>query len=387
MNMIVSIIVPVFQKKEVFELFFTSLIKFLTVESEIIIVNDGSGEHVSTTIDKVLYDSDNKYINKVEIVVNKHPGGTAEAWNSGLQRVQGEVIIFCDSDIFFDRPWMEPLLTVVQQEDVGAVGGVLVYPQTGGIQCCGLAFNDDIGRHLMLNSNPSELGEAPFLVQAQVFALCAIRTEVVRKIGILDNNYFNGYEDLDYQMRIIAQGLKIYTHPNVMVLHWERSNGIHRANNRKKNLGRFWRKYGHLIQSDMWKFLYKNIEKSIASNNINTSFEYIMIDLCEDRTECLEIRNKLVEHPGVKIDYITDYSYLINNMDEIWLPQVLGVDEYRNQKPFIFMVQNFVKLLGNRYWIENRQAVQPNDIIIDLYANVVPLKMLLSSCWPGNKVR
>ena len=384
--MLVSVIIPVFQKEEVFFHCFTTLLRYLTINTELIIINDGSGKHVAATVERCLAEAKSERVVRVEMIEHEYPKGTVDALNKGFREATGDVVVLCDSDVFFDGPWMEAVLDLLERDEVGAVGGVLTYPQTGGIQCCGLTFNSDTARHLMLNNDPAALPAAPFPVQAQIFALCAMRADVIRKVGPLDRQYFNGYEDLDFQMRIRALGLEIYTHPKVRAFHWERSNGVHRTLNRKRNLGRFWRMHGHRVETDLWRYLESNIKKFLDDGN-SGGRHYRLVDLCEDRVESHELRGQLMDNQWFHITDIKDVSHAVSGIEEIWLPQVLGVDEHRNQQPFIFLVQNFVRLLGNRYWIEARQRIQPGDVIIDLYANVISVNELLSSCWPGNKVR
>lgn len=87
--------------------------------------------------------------------------------------------------------------------NVGIIGCMLLYPQTGGIQCCGITFQDNVGRHLYLNSRPEKIYLDTFQdVQCTIFAFCAIRYCAIKKAGYLNEDFYNGYEDWDYQMRI-----------------------------------------------------------------------------------------------------------------------------------------------------------------------------------------
>jgi O-antigen biosynthesis protein len=373
-----SIIIPVFQECAILDLFLSSLWQTVEVPSQVVLLNDGSG----TSIDGLI----EKYVRSAPPLVNVErrswlpSRGGARSLNAGLEIATGDVIVFADSDLMLIAGWQRALLDAVAQPGIGSAGALLIYPQSGGVQHCGIAFSEDIGRHLFLNASPDDVPKNIFAVQAVVFALCAIRRSVIDAIGPIDEQYFNGYEDLDYQMRIARQGLRIVVEPNAKAHHWERGNGPNRAVNRKRNLGRFWRQWGHAIRSDLAAYLVKRLAEVSGEDAV-----FQGIDLCRDRPSAWQIWKALEDAVG--ITRIVDLSYLSGIENEIWLPRVLGVDGHRTTSRLLFLTDNFVQLLGNRYWIQLRKVIRHDDIIIDLYANAVPLQCLEMSCWPGTKMR
>lgn len=64
--------------------------------------------------------------------------------------------------------------------------GVLLYPQTGGVQHCGISFSETLGRHLYLNARTSDLPDSPYTVQLAAFALFAMTRKVKDSVGLLD---------------------------------------------------------------------------------------------------------------------------------------------------------------------------------------------------------
>jgi glycosyltransferase involved in cell wall biosynthesis len=348
------------------------------VPSQVVLLNDGSGPSIDGLIDSYVQSA--PALIHVERRSWQHSRGGACSLNAGLDVATGEVVIFADSDLMLITGWQKALLDAVGQPEIGSAGALLIYPQSGGVQHCGIAFSGDIGRHLFLNASPDDVPKNIFTVQAVVFALCAIRRSVIDAIGPIDEQYFNGYEDLDYQMRVAQLGLQIVLEPRAKAHHWERGNGPNRAVNRKRNLGRFWRQWGHAIRSDLEGYLVKQL--------IEVSGEDAMfrgVDLCRDRPSASRIWESLQDK--VCVTTIDDLSYLSGMGHEIWLPQVLGVDGHRTIHRLLFLVDNFVQLLGNRYWIQLRKLIRHDDVIIDLYANALLLQRLEMGCWPGTKMR
>lgn len=382
-----SVIVPIFQDQNIFNIFLDSLKNTIHSNSQIIFVNDGSGELIKLQIEKLFK---NQVIPNVfvEYIEHEHPQGTVTSINKALKRAQGKYIFFLDSDIILNEGWQKSMIeTFSLRKEIGIVGAVLIYPQTGGIQHCGLAFSYDIGRHLFLNADPTDIPTNIFSVQSVVFALCGIKKEVIDRVGCLDEMYFNGYEDLDFQMRAIKEGFDIVVNPAIKSYHWERSNGIHRLFNRKNNLGRYWRKWGSQIQPDLWEFLIENLKRHLALKKNSMPNLFVGIDLAEVRSDANTFWVKVHALNTIIIKEVYDYSNKINQDGPIWLLQILNKDILQTSKRLLILVDNFVRLLENKYWHELRKLIRKDDLIIDLYGNVTELSRIIKASWPGSKFR
>jgi hypothetical protein len=169
--------------------------------------------------------------------------------------------------------------------------------------------------------------------------------------------------------------------------HWELSDGPHRSVNRKRNLGRFWRLWGNYIEEDIWFFVEAALRDALAGTSDVTINELKVIDLCEERPEARRFQRTLTLVTSARVVDYCDLSYRIGHQQEIWLPQTLGVDGHRGAYRYLFLVDNFVRLLGNRYWIELRATYRDDDLVADLHGNVVSLLELFEAAWPGSKIR
>ena len=373
-----TLIIPVLQTKEILQLFIDSLCQTIKFTTDIIFIDDGSPSDTKQILERCSKER-NAYINNVTILYHRHSEGCAKCINEALQIMPDcSCVVFMDSDLILTDNWQALVLDPFNEEKVGIVGGVLLYPQTGGIQCCGIAFNQSVGRHLFLNNNPRVLySKKPFIIQSTVFAFCAVRASAIKQVGLLDENFFNGYEDFDYQFRIREKGYIAITNPNIILYHWETSCGPHRAFNRKSNLGRFWEKHSSFVYSDILEYIVPQIE-------IIKDKKYLLVDLCEGRTEAKQIIDRL-NREDIIIEYM-DYSYFSSD-GSIWIPKVLGSSYYLSNDPIIFLCDHFIKLTDNMYWWNIRSQTQSDDLVLDLYANLIRFDDLQKSFWPGNKIR
>jgi len=118
-----SIVTPVFQESATFALFLESLWSTIECESEVILVNDGSGPAVDDIIEH--YRNRNAHI-LVKTTSAQHPRGGATALNEGLRMAIGDTVVIADSDLILLPGWQGALLNSLSDPTVGAAGALLL---------------------------------------------------------------------------------------------------------------------------------------------------------------------------------------------------------------------------------------------------------------------
>lgn len=381
-----SLVVLVQQDPAILDLFLHSLSATLVTDCQIVIVEDGNQPNVRPLLDK--FQSTARPGIEVQLLQNETPRGYAVSANQALRLVTGEIVVMADSDIIFLPGWQGQFAdTFAKHPNAAVIGTKLIYPQSGGIQHCGIAFSEDVARHLWLNAPANAVSGQPFAVQSVVFALCAIRRAVLENCELLDENFFNGYEDLDYCLRLRKAGFEVLVAPEITAYHWERSSGLHREFNRRRNLGRLWSRWGAHIEADLWDFFSDGLKRAAGAEILTTSSEWVGVDLCEDRVDSANLWSCVTKTLGAHLKSVRDFSFRIGSNEEIWLPRILGSDSHLEPYRYIFAVQNIARLTANSYWWQLRSALRDDDLVVDLYANVYPLNTLMPGAWPGNKIR
>lgn len=380
MHIVFSVIVPVFQKLSILRLCVEALKKTIEFPTEIILINDCSPHDVYEYLES---------LNAIEevncsfhIIHNLMSLGSVKSINRGISIASGEIIVFMDSDVIMTGLWQKEMKDTLSIAGVGAVGGILTYPQTEGIQSCGITFSSNMGRHLFLNNKLQTICQHypyGFKTNAIVFALCGFKKRLFCQIGTLDERFFNGYEDYDFGFRIKKMGLSLIINTKIRGMHFEKSNGIHRQINRKQNLGLFWNLHANEQICDLWDFMKKEADYAGMYSK-----HYIGLDLCQVRHDSNEAWKNISS--WVAIDRVLDYS-CFSEETGISLLEFLAPDFFLYPIPIIFLCDNFVQLLGNSYWYSLRAEFCSLDIICDLCGNVVPFKDLQFSFWPGTKIR
>lgn len=374
-----QIIMPVFQTKSMFSVCIQSLLETLMFPTDLILINDGSSfdcrQYIIETfkVPKIL---------NIYYIYHEFSMGCPKSINQGFEYIsENSYVIFADSDIIFPHNWQNIVFDSLKDPTIGAVSGVFLYPQSGGIQCCGIAYQNFLAKHIYLNNHLENLSlDNIFDVQASIFAFLATRSNIINDVGLLDEQFYNGYEDVDYQFRIRQKNYRIVINTALKIYHFEKSNGIHRNYSRKQNLGIFWAKHAKEVQDDFFMYLFKQLSLHQIIGN-----SYILLNLCESQGNSQQVINFLKDN--LCIEKVIDFSCFCSIEKKIWLPEILSSDAYANTKKYLFLCDNFVELNENDYWYKLRLNYSDLDIIIDLYANIIPFYQLLNSFWPGNKIR
>lgn len=153
--------------------------------------------------------------------------GFASTVNVGLRQALaiGADAVLVNADIEFDTPgWLEVLRERedTQRRPAAVVGALLRYPD-GRIQHAG-TFYSPLTRHWghRFHFGPGTLPDAHLPAQCPVTAaLMLIRHETLATVGLYDEGYFMGWEDIDYCLRTFAAGLECVYEPRASAIHAE----------------------------------------------------------------------------------------------------------------------------------------------------------------------
>lgn len=377
-----SIVIPVYQNKDILQRFLTSLLASVRSNTEIVIINDGSGAASGRLIahySQLLRDEKNA---ETTVITHECPIGCGQSLNEGLRVASGDVILLADSDLVLRDHWQEHLENTLRDHpEAGMAGSVLVYPQTGGTQHAGIRFSSHVGRHWRLNAPPESLGTEPYDVQIAAFALFGMTRPVLDAVGRLDEQYVNGYEDFDFQMQARDAGFHTVIDPTRWSYHWERRNGPHRSSNRKGNLARFWLRWGSRIRPDLTETIADLVANLGAGNDI------CVLDLAESRLDADDVHHAVRSRLDGASYTVENLSHAIDDGASVCAALVVPRSVTAESQRYVLLVENFVRLLDNHMWLEDRLSACQDDIVIDLHGNQFPLKDFSVLSWPGTRVR
>jgi GT2 family glycosyltransferase len=186
---------------------------------------DGSADRIETTIQQSCW---SRWARVARSPVN---GGFAAGNNVGFKAVDAEAYLVLNSDTHMLPGSITRLLdTMEQHPDAGLIGPRLQGPD-GTLQISCFRYRSPIGEMLSAAGTAAlsrlfkraivAIDPPPHGFQPQwlSFACVLIRREVLQQVGLMDEQYFMYFEDIDYARRVRRAGWKIWYEPSAAVVH------------------------------------------------------------------------------------------------------------------------------------------------------------------------
>lgn len=229
------------------------------VKYEIIIVDNGSTDGTPD----YLYHEQNT--GRLKFIQNKENLGFAKACNQGAQAASGDYLLFLNNDTVPKPGWLKSLVIILDQDNsVAVAGSKLLFPD-GTIQHAGVIIIDDrivspcdlrpdplVARHIYYK-HPADLADSNQLrtYQAITAACLLVRRVAFEQVGGFDEEYWNGYEDVDLCFKLQEKKWKLVYQPDSIVIHYEYQSGKERFTKVQHNVNRLHNKWLGKIKPDV----------------------------------------------------------------------------------------------------------------------------------------
>ena len=213
------------------------------LESKVCVVDNASSDGSSEMVEREFP--------QTHLIRNFHNTGFAHANNLGLRSLglgesAGEDLryaLLLNSDTVVPPDGLATMVAFMEAHpEAGAVGPKLVRldgsidlacrrsfptPAVSFYRLLGLSKlfprSPRFGRYNLTHLDPDQLTE----VDSVNGAFMMIRAQTIEQVGLLDESFFFGGEDLDWAYRIKAAGWKVYYNPAVVVQHVKRASYRH----------------------------------------------------------------------------------------------------------------------------------------------------------------
>ncbi len=189
---------------------------------EIVIVDNESVEEETKQYLQTLIDAPN-----IRVLEWHEPFNFSAINNFAAEQCQSDFLCFLNNDIEIEDPtWLRKLLEVAALEEVGAVGCILLYPDSS-IQHAGIALDEKtIAQHIAVGESDEFLSSQsitlPYAVDAVTAACLVMRKELFLRLGGFNEDQLAvAFNDVDLCLRLADKGLPVLCHPGVMLTHHE----------------------------------------------------------------------------------------------------------------------------------------------------------------------
>lgn len=221
-----SIVIVAYKDDEVLRACLMSLAGARGVTSEVIVVDNGNQTSTQDVVHDVAPDA--------TYIANPSNRGFAAAVNQGLKLRRGRYALLLNPDTVVPPDAMKRMVEHLDTDkEVGIASSIIVYPD-GSLQesirrfpklCDQLlvmlkvphVFPNiwPIKRYMMRDADPYKTQDVDSIMGAFMF----IRSEVLEKIGLLDERYFIWFEEVDYCKMAVDAGFKVRHYADVTITH------------------------------------------------------------------------------------------------------------------------------------------------------------------------
>lgn len=229
-NPLVSIIIPSKDHADMLERCLSSIQHATSYGNfEIIVVENNSSEQETFNY----YQSIKNRWSNVTVLTWQDEFNYSKINNFAAKSAKGEYLLLLNNDTEVINPhWIEALLEYCQQEQVGAVGAKLLFPddtiQHAGIKIyeCKTPAESGGPVHLCQHIDRNEPGymrrlETPHNVSAVTAACLMTKKSLFNEIGGLDERFTVAYNDVDFCLKLREQNYRIVYAPGALLYHHE----------------------------------------------------------------------------------------------------------------------------------------------------------------------
>ena len=197
-------------------------------DSEVIVVDNHSRDNSVTLL--------RQYHPEVRIVENLHNLGFAKANNIAIRQSRGEYVLLLNPDTIVSESVVKGVISFLDSHPEAGSAGVRMLNADGTVApesrrgvptpmtafyklsgLCGMFPNSRRFGRYYLGHLP---WDSPQQIEVVSGAFCMLRTSVLEKVGLLDEDYFMYGEDIDLSYRILKSGATNWYVP-ATILHYK----------------------------------------------------------------------------------------------------------------------------------------------------------------------
>lgn len=245
-----SIIIPVYNNASLTRQCLNRLFTQLPREhkSEFIVVDDASADLTPEFL--------KAYADRIRVITHPINRGYAVSCNDAAAAANGEYLIFLNNDTLPEPGWLDTLVDYAENHPRAAVvGSKLLYPDDR-VQHAGVIIaQDHLPRHIYVGfprDHPAVNQSRRFQI---VTAACAlVRRDIFHALGGFDEAFVNGYEDVDFCLRVGARGQEVhYCHKSV-VYHFETMTRAAQGATVMQNTELYLQRWRDRVRPDDWDY-------------------------------------------------------------------------------------------------------------------------------------
>lgn len=358
----VSIIVPFHSNKRLLDICLSTLTATTPDEVEIIVVlNNADSRQIDFDIKHPRIRIEREHANL----------GYSKAINLGVKIAKGNLLVFCDSDTFLRKYWLESLHKLHNSSrKIGLTSCKLIDPNSDRVIDYGMGLTKYNNAHPFKDRRIDHpLTCVDRRVQMACSACMMMSRDVFECVGGMDTELYNFYQDTDLCLRVNEAGLECWIAADAMAYHRGDSAQTNRSPYRADVKGWYVAKNAHRMAVDMEKYYQESYRFLAGRTDLDNRYLWVDLSSVADRDWHREVVGQI-------LPIITSCEVPAKDRDEKAIELITQLDGglLETQNPIIYFVDRFIALQGNALWKRLRR--HSGDIVVDRNANIEMLNLV-----------
>ena len=308
-----SVIIPVFNKWDLTAECLRSLCEYTPgYEAEVVVVDNGSGDDTARALEPLGQSLFGRRFARIRFEENRNFG---PACNAGAQAASAPLLFFLNNDTLLTPGWAPPLLEALAADpSLAGVGPLLLYADHT-VQHLGVAFSLSRVEHLYggFPADHPAVGRTRHFQAITAAALMTPRALFLEHDGFYEE-YRNGFEDVDFCLRLGQAGKRFACAPASVIFHLE-SRTPGRRDNEAHNSALLTRRCKGLFRPDKHLHGLRDGFRPFIDDTLDISLRL------KDEDEAALVRAALGQPPAVWHERCREHPYWVRGRE--YLAEVL----------------------------------------------------------------
>ncbi|HEU0115530.1 MAG TPA: glycosyltransferase family 2 protein, partial [Thermomicrobiales bacterium] len=218
------------------------------VDREIIVVDDGSADLTPQLLAA--------FGDRIRVVRNEHPQGFAAACTAGIAASSHPNFVLLNNDTVPKFGWLSALARyAIRHPEAAVIGAKLLYPNDT-IQHAGVVIGQNgFPQHIYLgfpSDHPAVNRSRRFPIVTA--ACCWIRRDDWEAMSGFDPAFRNGWEDVDFCLRLGEAGREVHYCHDAVVYHFESATRDPAAPDQRPNIDRYTERWSRKVKRDDFEY-------------------------------------------------------------------------------------------------------------------------------------
>lgn len=259
---LVSIVIPVHNRADLTRQCLDSLFAHADpgIRTELLLIDDCSSDETPEYLRSLG--------ERVRVFRNEQRRCFGHNMNFAASKASGKYLCLLNNDTYVSTGWLRKLVDAAERDPaVGVVGNKHLFPDSGKINHAGMVFDDNgCPTHLYPGLDADYAASKISREFQTLTAACwLVPRDLFLEMGGFDDQFRNGYEDVDFCLRARERGRKVYYCADSVIYHYGQSSPG-RTDNDAANAAYFQKKWQGKIRPDLRDYLARD-ERSRTTPN------------------------------------------------------------------------------------------------------------------------